>query len=236
MAPTYNIRKDYYSVLWREMKIDRAEDTITSVAKRLLASKARYQAVSKKTGVPWEFIAVTHQRESNQNWSASLGQGDPWNEVSTHVPKGRGPFKSWEDSAIDAIVTLKKLDKIKEWPIERLLYHLEEYNGWGYYNRGIPSPYIWSHTNHYKGGKYIADHVFDPNVYDKQIGCAALLKKIYELDKTTMTPVIATVAIAVGAGGTAVATAPVSYAPYIIGGIFIAAAIGIIIYSIIKRK
>jgi hypothetical protein len=33
-----------------------------------------------------------HEREASQRWDRQLGQGDPLNQVSTHTPKGRGPF------------------------------------------------------------------------------------------------------------------------------------------------
>ena len=76
---------------------------MTPVAKALVAAKPRYQTVEASTGVPWFVIAAIHERESSQNWFASLAQGDPWNGVSVHVPAGRGPFKSWEEAAIDAL-------------------------------------------------------------------------------------------------------------------------------------
>src|SRR5688572_12086151 len=88
---------------WAAAKLTRGPE-FTPVAKRLHAAKARYQAVAAKAGVPWFVIAVIHQRESSQNFARSLAQGDPWDRVSTHVPKGRGPFNSWEEAAIDALV------------------------------------------------------------------------------------------------------------------------------------
>ena len=65
-----------------------------SVARHLVTPDARYryQAVAARTGVPWAVIAVIHERESSQDWTGSLAQGDPWNRVSVHVPAGRGPF------------------------------------------------------------------------------------------------------------------------------------------------
>ncbi|WP_164937438.1 hypothetical protein [Bradyrhizobium guangxiense] len=45
-------------------------------------------------------IAVSHYRESSQDFSKRLAQGDPWNRVSTHVPAGRGPFNSFEESLL----------------------------------------------------------------------------------------------------------------------------------------
>jgi lysozyme family protein len=155
------------------------------VAARLAApaAKARYQAIEAKTGVPWFFIAVTHQRESSQDWSRSLAQGDPWNKKSTHVPAGRGPFASFEDAAVDALKNCAPYAaKNTDWTVGGLLTMLEQYNGLGYYNKGLPSPYIWSGTDQYVKGKYIADGKFDPNTVDKQLGCAGLILAMQAID------------------------------------------------------
>lgn len=50
--------------------------------------------VERITGVPWFVIAVIHQRDASQGWDRSIAQGYPWDKVSIHVPKGRGPFVS----------------------------------------------------------------------------------------------------------------------------------------------
>ena len=42
------------------------------MAKRLVAAKPRYQAVESRTGVPWAFIAVTHEREASQRWEVTV--------------------------------------------------------------------------------------------------------------------------------------------------------------------
>jgi len=90
---------------WHAAKLLRGP-VFNSVAARLVApeAKAHYLAVATKTGVPWAFIAVAHERECSQDWHGSLAQGDPWNHVSVHVPRGRGPFQSWNDAAVDALV------------------------------------------------------------------------------------------------------------------------------------
>lgn len=169
---------------WAAAKLTRGPE-ILPVAKRLVASKQRYLTVSKKTGIPWPFIAVTHQRESSQSWAASLAQGDPWDRVSTHVPKGRGPFGSWEDAAYDALLHCPPYaSRNKDWSIGGTLTMLEQYNGLGYAVRGRPSPYIWSGTDQYRSGKYIADGVFDPDAVDRQLGCAGLLQAMMALDPT----------------------------------------------------
>src|SRR5207302_9819423 len=140
---------------WANAKTTR---NFTLVARRLVdpAAKARYQAISIKTAVPWFVIAAIHERECSQDWTASLAQGDPWNRVSVHVPAGRGPSKSWEEAAIDARVNCAPYAaRNKDWSIGRTLAKLEQYNGLGYAARGRPSPYIWSCTDQYRSGKYV---------------------------------------------------------------------------------
>lgn len=167
---------------WKKAKLTRASE-FSPVAKRLVAAKSRYQAVSAKTGVPWFVIAVIHQRESSQNFGRSLAQGDPWNQVSTHVPKGRGPFSSWEAAAVDALAVCPPYaSKWKDWSAGGTMTLLEQYNGLGYANKGIPSPYVWSGTDQYVSGKYIADGVFSAATVDKQLGCAGLIVAMAALD------------------------------------------------------
>lgn len=156
-----------------------------SVAGRLVAAKPRYQTVESKTGVPWAVIAVIHERESSQSWAASLAQGDPWNRASIHVPAHRGPFRSWEDAAVDALVACNPhAAKWTDWTIGGALCLLEQYNGLGYAMRGLPSPYVWASTDQYRSGKYVADGHFDPNAIDHQLGCAALLSSMISIDST----------------------------------------------------
>lgn len=167
---------------WANAKPTR-EAEAAKVALRLYKARQRYQAVERQTGVPWLAIAVIHERESSQNWMGSLAQGDPWDRVSIHVPAGRGPFASWEAAAIDALVKCPPfLARHKDWSIAAALTALETYNGIGYAARGVPSPYLWSGTNQYRAGKYVRDGVYDPGKVDSQLGCAALIIALMELD------------------------------------------------------
>jgi hypothetical protein len=101
------------------------------------------------------------------------------------VPAGRGPFKSWEDAAVDALVhCAPHAARNQDWSPGGTLTKLEEYNGLGYAARGQPSPYIWSGTDQYVSGKYVRDGVFDPNVVDRQLGCAGLIAAMMKLDPT----------------------------------------------------
>lgn len=167
---------------WSKAKPTR-KAAAANVALRLYKARQRYQAVERETGVPWPAIAVIHERESSQDWRASLAQGDPWNRVSVHVPAGRGPFASWEAAAIDALVKCPPfLARHKDWSIAAALTALETYNGIGYAARGVPSPYLWAGTNQYHAGKYVRDGVYDPGKVDPQLGCAALVIALMEID------------------------------------------------------
>jgi len=173
---------------WADCKVSADKGPLfEKVANRLMASKDRYQKVEKLTGVPWHVIAVIHEREASQNWNTQLGQGDPLNKKSTHKPKGRGPFATWEDGAVDALTKCPPYAAANhDWSVGGTLALLEKYNGLGYYNKGVPSPYIWAGTNQYVKGKYVADGVYDPNHVDTQLGCAGLLKFMGVFQKATI--------------------------------------------------
>lgn len=182
------------------------------VADRLTAPIAfnRYKSVEKATGVPWWFIAVVHEREASQNWSSQLGQGDPLNKKSTHKPIGRGPFKTWEDGAIDALTNCPPFAaKNTDWSIGGSLAMLEQYNGLGYAGKGVPSPYIWSGSDQYSKGKYVADGVYDPDAIDNQLGCAGLLKfmGVFKTAPTGLGTIAGAATIGTGAITAAIASA-----------------------------
>ena len=169
---------------WEKMRFVRGNE-FSTVARRLVASKARYLPVSSQTGVPWFIIAVIHEREAGQDWAASLAQGDPWDRRSVHVPKGRGPFANWREAAVDALVNCAPYAaRWKDWSAGGALTLLEQYNGLGYSARGLPSPYLWSGTDQYVRGKYVRDGVFDANAIDQQLGCAGLIRAMMQLDPT----------------------------------------------------
>lgn len=169
---------------WDRAKVKAvSKSSFASVAKKLVAAKDRYQDIEASTGVPWFVIAVIHQRESSQRWDRSIAQGDPWNKKSTHVPKGRGPFGSFEEAAIDALNNCAPYAaRWKDWSAGGTMTLLEHYNGLGYANRGLPSPYIWSGTDQYVKGKYVADGKFSATAVDKQLGCAGLIMAMQDLD------------------------------------------------------
>ena len=172
-----------YQSLWDSMVIQRSS-AIDAAARRIIKNKARYQAISKMLGglIPWAFIGVIHLRESNLDFEAHLHNGDkPLNAKTRLVPRGRGPFGSFEESACDAL-KMKAYETVTDWSIARQAFELEKYNGFGYRNRKAGNPYLWGGTNHYIRGKYVRDGVYDKYHVDMQLGVMPILKRIEALD------------------------------------------------------
>lgn len=173
MAFTYEMLQDEYRILWNSMVIVRTSAVIEAV-ERLAKGFDVYKRLEVRTGVPAYIIAAIHEREASGRFSAYLGNGEAWNRRTTIVPIGRGPFNSFEDGAVDAL-TIEGLTSVHVWGPERALFYFEKFNGFGYRNRGLRSPYLWGGTNHQQPGKYVRDNVFDPTVMDSQLGAAPLM-------------------------------------------------------------
>jgi lysozyme family protein len=159
---------------------------VSKAAARLVATQARaaYVELEKATHVPWWVIAVIHEREASQDFMRSIAQGDRWNEVSRHVPKGRGPFRSFFEAGVDALVKCPPYAaQWHDWSAGGALTILEEYNGLGYEQyHAEASPYIWGATDQEEWGKYTADGRWSARVWDTQLGCAAMLKGMIAID------------------------------------------------------
>jgi lysozyme family protein len=145
-------------------------------------SRSRYEAVGDITGVPWYFIGITHGLEASFNFRAHLHNGDfPLSSRTRQVPSGRPrvwlPPADWASSARDALGLLGFTGQ-KDWSLERTLYRLEAYNGLGYRSYGVPTPYLWSFSNHYQSGKYVADGKWSPTARSQQCGAAVMLKML----------------------------------------------------------
>ena len=151
---------------------------------RILANRARYEAVAAHfPGMPWWVPGVLHSLECGLKFTRHLHNGDPLTARTVQVPKGRPragtpPF-TWEESARDALVC-DGLHKISDWSPGAALLAFENYNGTGYRRRGVPSPYLWSFTDQYRCGKYVADGRYDPLAVSRQCGCAALMKNLFQ--------------------------------------------------------
>jgi len=187
MAISFAARQPEYAALWASCTIrpERAAEA-RKMAKRILANRDRYNTVSNATGVPWHVIGIIHAMEASLDFDMHLHNGDPLRRdgvpvATVQVPRGRGPFASWEESAIDAL-RYDGLDKFPDWSIERVAFALETTNGFGYLRHGIHSPYLWSYTTAYERGKYVADGSWSAIAVSQQCGGMALLKAMLDLD------------------------------------------------------
>lgn len=183
-----------YASLWDSLEINSNRRTqVTAQANRILRNRTRYEEVATETGVPWFVIGIIHMMEGDCDFDTHLHNGDPLTARTRNVPRGRPtngrpPF-AWEDSAIDALL-MKRLDTITDWNVERIAYELERYNGWGYrlHHPTTLSPYLWSGSQHYARGKYVADGVWSPTAVSQQIGAMVLLLSLASLTRIDVRP------------------------------------------------
>lgn len=152
-----------------------------SAAKRILRSMDRYIGVMAATEVPWFVIGCIHAMESGCDFDGVLHNGERiigTGRKTKLVPKNRGPFETWEQAAIDAILSQWRP---KTWTLGDCLEFMERWNGLGYRKRGINTPYLWSMTTAYSSGRYVADGKFDPYSVSQQVGAAAIMKSLEAL-------------------------------------------------------
>lgn len=176
-----DLRADY-TALWAEMAIrgDRIP-IVGAISQQIYDNRDRYRAVEQITRVPWYVVAVIHALEAGLRFDRHLHNGDPLTGRTTHVPAGRPragqpPF-TWEESAEDALA-YDGLSGSTNWSIEYIAYLLEGFNGWGYrlYHPAVKSPYLWSFSNHYSQGKYVADGKWSSTAVSKQCGAMTILR------------------------------------------------------------
>jgi lysozyme family protein len=182
MAMLTKGQRQTYNLLYQSLLIRPARRAaVDQMVRRISSNKARYQKVAKALGMPWYVVGIIHSLEAGGDFTKHLHNGDPLTARTTHVPAGRPkrgkpPFR-WEASAIDALSGFRGW---KDWSLPGTLYKLEGYNGFGYrdHHPKVPSPYLWSFSNHYTKGKYVADGKFSPTAVSQQVGAAVLLKRL----------------------------------------------------------
>jgi lysozyme family protein len=175
-----------YTRLFDECRIrpDR-KASVDAIVTKLEANKPRYAKVQQAVGVPWYVVAVIHNMEASQRFNAHLHNGDPLTARTRHVPSGRpkagNPPFTWEASAADALEG-RDLKRWKDWSVGGTLFKIEGYNGWGYrmYHPHVLSPYLWSFSNQYTSGKYVADGRWSDSAVSGQAGAAVLLRRMAE--------------------------------------------------------
>lgn len=181
----YSAKWPVYAKQWDRMKIAKAREVeFREYARGIIADRQIYETIQAATahdglghegeGVPWWLIAALHERESSRDFKTYLGNGQSLKKRTTLVPKGRGPFATFIDGAIDAL-NVDGLSSIIDWRLEKAAYFAELFNGPGYDMRGLPSPYIWGGTNIQVKGKFTNDGKFSGRTWDSQPGVAPII-------------------------------------------------------------
>lgn len=177
---------DYGEMLKRMTVRPEWQGAIDRAARKLLTSRERYEHVASLTGVPWAVVAIIHERESSGDFAGILHNGERiigTGRVTSLVPRGKGPFETWEEAAVDAL-RHDGLTTRTDWSLEGICDAVERYNGLGYRNRGTPSPYLWSGTNLYVRGKFLENTSgswYDAGTVDRQVGVIPLYLRLLEL-------------------------------------------------------
>ncbi len=182
-----------YQSLWDNMQIrDDWKSIAQNVAKKIVNGQAKYAAAVAGTTIPWWFIGVVHMMEGGLDFGTHLHNGDPLTARTVNHPAGhpaviQGLPIDWVYSAKDSIV-YERLDKVTDWSLTSVLYHWHRYNGISneYKRRHIPTPYLWSGTQHYIKGLYTSDHHFEADRVSKQIGAAVLLRALIEIKAVSL--------------------------------------------------
>lgn len=182
-AKNFASLRDEYATLFAtaEIKPEHAK-TVAWHASVVRNSRERYEALGSNLKVPWYFIGVIHGLEASYNFRAHLHNGDfPLSSRTRQVPSGRPliwlPPDDWASSAKDALTLLGFTGK-SDWSLERTLYRLEAYNGFGYRKQSVASPYLWSFSNHYESGKYVSDGRWSATARSQQCGAALMIKAL----------------------------------------------------------
>ncbi|TVQ87408.1 MAG: hypothetical protein EA397_19020 [Deltaproteobacteria bacterium] len=151
------------------------------------ANRTRYEEVAAITGVPAILIAGIHYRESSMDFDTYLHQGDPLGRPAVNHPSDIPIFYEWEEAAIHALDSKRGLassvgldEDTRD--LTAIATYAEAYNGLGYHFRDRPSPYVYAGTDHYQGGLFVADGVYDPQRQDGRLGVVALAMSVGEVD------------------------------------------------------
>jgi lysozyme family protein len=152
---------------------------LKSLKNKFDITKERYQAVSNNClDFPVDLMFALHFRESSLDFKGVLHNGERilgTGRKTKLVPAGRGPFLTWEEAAVDALMMKKSLFP-SEWTLASKLEFSEKFNGLGYRNTNEFSPYVFAGTNfHDETGKYVADGKYSSTAPEKQLGVASIL-------------------------------------------------------------
>jgi len=175
-----------YPVLRKGVNGTQQASTIAWTINTIKRNAERYQKCSElvfqKLGrrYPWQLIAALHIREAGGDFKKNFLNGQPLGMRTTWVPKGRGPYATWEDSVVDGLSIKGFPDK---WSVANTLHFSQLYNGMGYTMRNRQaivggSPYLYAFSSVYKIGYFISDGKFSDKHAALGVGVAVILKEL----------------------------------------------------------
>lgn len=187
-----HLREEYYGLFAGCVPDEGRLPEIDATIARIFEHRDRYEAVANKlVSVPWYFIGCLHSMECSLGFGRHLHNGDPLKARTVHVPAGR-PLRwssagTWEESAWDAL-EMKGVRTWAVWDVSGMLYQAERFNGFGYrlYHPEVKSPYVWGGSNHFKGGKYVADGEWSAKAGTDQNGVGVLLRRMINTHRLSL--------------------------------------------------
>jgi lysozyme family protein len=185
MNLTQELRQEYINLFQTCVTRPMYEDDVRFFINQLMQGIQKYEQVSASTGVPWYVIGLIHGMECGFSFAEHLHNGDSLKHRTVQEPAGRPPASvgdppfDWTVSAIDAL-QYDSFTAWTDWSIAGICFKLEGYNGWGYRNHHpeVKSPYLWSYSNHYLRGKYVADGKWSSIAVSKQGGAITALNQM----------------------------------------------------------
>lgn len=189
---------EFYRAAFIQMAQDPGySSVIKAAANKVLAGKSRYLAVAARTGIPWWVIGLIHYKEASCSFAGVLHNGEKiigTGKKTTLVPKGRGPFSTWEDAAVDAItLNGSRWNSVRNAKPElgAIFHALERYNGTGYLTgagKADTTPYLWGMSSvNDDYGIYYADGKFDPKRSSNgSAGIAVILRELMDMGAVTV--------------------------------------------------
>jgi lysozyme family protein len=162
-------------------------DRLISILNAYDNNKYMYESISEQTGLPPEILAVFHYRECEWDYldgtfGVCIQNGDPLGVVTTNYPQGL-LFYSFEESALYEFQINDKSDNyhaynigildLDEKPkdIIAMTAYINLYNGMDW----RISSYIYSGTDIYSSGRFVADGEYDSESVDEKLGAFAIL-------------------------------------------------------------
>jgi lysozyme family protein len=176
---------EYYQRLWEDMVTAPTWRTrIEAEGSRWLQHKTLYEGYQDASGVyvPWWLVAAMHDQEASNNPACQIWNGERWDQKTTLVPIGKGPWASFRASTEEFFAgTPLDLTRIGAggapvFSLPATLQVLERHNGLGYAKKGKHTPYLWTGTQYGVGtGLYVADGKYSATAEAKQAGLAPTL-------------------------------------------------------------